>query len=58
MYNRANKMNWYDYLLVPLYVSLFLLSITTLPILIVKIISLIKGLKEGNKELKYLEGDK
>ena len=48
-------MNWYDYLLVPLYVSLFLLSITALPILIVKIISLIKSVKEDNNELKYLE---
>ena len=51
-------MNWYDYLLVPLYVSLFLLSITSLPILIVKIISLIKGLKEDKKELKCIKGEK
>ena len=51
-------MNWYDYILVPLYLSLFLAALVIFPILVAKIISLVKDLKEDKKELKCIKGEK
>ena len=51
-------MNWYDYILIPLYLSLFLAALIVFPILVAKIISLVEGLKEDKKELKCIKGDK
>ena len=51
-------MNWYDYILVPLGLSLFLTAFIGLPMLAAKLISALKGLKEENKRLEYNKGEK
>ena len=51
-------MNWYDYILVPLSLSLFLAAFIGLPILAANLISAVKGLKEENKRLEYDKGEK
>lgn len=51
-------MNWYDYILVPLSLSLVLAALIGLPMVAANLISKVKGLKEDKKELKCIKGEK